>query len=173
MSERILIAQIGAAHGIKGEVRVKPFGDDPLALAEFGELQAADGRRFRILAIRPAKGDMLIARLEGVDDRSSAEALNGLQLYVNRASLPEPGDDEFYHADLIGCDVLDDGGTPLGTVVAVPNYGAGDLLEIRLSDHRTALVPFTRDFVPKVDVAARRVTIAPTEGLLPEDGAGT
>src|SRR5262245_24074210 len=126
---RVCIAQIGAAHGVRGEVRLKAFTQDPLSVAGFGPLEAEDGRRIEIETVRPAK-DMLVARLKGVTDRNAAEALTNLRLYVARERLPEVEDDEFYHADLIGLAATTSDGAPFGIVKAVHNFGAGDLLEI-------------------------------------------
>ena len=159
----IVVGRIGAAHGIKGEVRVKSFTAAPMDLAAYSPLEAADGRRFTVTAARPvgASPDMLVVRFQGVGDRSAAEALNGLDLSVPRDRLPEPEADEFYHADLIGLAAVTPGGAPLGTIVAVPNYGAGDLLEIAPPKGPTMLVPFTRAVVPEIDLTARRVVVAP------------
>src|SRR3954454_7448025 len=102
MTARVCIAQIGAAHGVRGEVRLKPFTQDPLGVTRYGALESEDGkRRFEIEAVRPAK-DMLVARLKGITDRDAAERLTNVRLYVARERLPKPADDEFYHADLIG-----------------------------------------------------------------------
>ena len=112
-------------------MRIKTFTGDPLALAGYGPLFARDGRVFEILAIRP-QGTVVVARLKGVDDRSAAEALNGTELFIERATLPEElEEEEFYHADLVGMDVLDERGERIGKVSAVQNFGAGDILEIR------------------------------------------
>ena len=162
-ARRVVVARIGAAHGIKGEVRVKSFTAEPLDLAAYSPLEAADGRRFTIRAARPAGAspDMLVVRFEGIADRNQAEALTGLDLTVPRERLPEPEADEFYHADLIGLDAVTPSGAALGTVVAVPNYGAGDLLEIAPTKGPTLLVPFTRAAVPEIDLSARRVVVDP------------
>lgn len=162
-ARRVVVGRIGAAHGIRGEVRVKSFTAVPLDLAAYGPLEAAGGRRFTIEAARPAGAspDMLVVRFAGIGDRNQAEALNGTDLTVPRERLPEPDDDEFYHADLIGLDAVTPAGVPLGTVVAVPNYGAGDLLEIAPPKGPTLLVPFTRAAVPEIDLAAGRVVVDP------------
>lgn len=167
--DAILMAQIGAPHGVRGEVRIKPFSENPLGLGDFGELSSADGRTFRILGLRPIKGAMLVARLDGVTSRDAAEALNGTRLYVPRSRLPEPDEDEFYHADLIGCSVVDGAGAVLGTVVAVPNYGAGDLLDIARTGQPSLLVPFNRETVPEIDLAARRVVVDLPEEVDPDE----
>ena len=162
MSARVLIAQIGAAHGVRGEVRLKAFTADPLSVARYGALESEDGRqRFEIEALRPAK-DVLVVRLKGVADRNAAEALKNLRLYVAREKLPDPGDDEFYVADLIGLAAERPDGASLGTVKAVHNFGAGDVLEIELSEGgATVMLPFTAATVPRIDVVARKIVIEP------------
>ncbi|MEO8667813.1 MAG: ribosome maturation factor RimM [Bauldia sp.] len=173
MKDRVVVAVIGAAHGIKGDVRVKPFTDDRLAIRRYGPLLAADGRRFDIEAVRPAAGsspDMLIVRFKGIASREAAEALTGTELSVPRTQLPEPDEDEFYHADLVGLDVVTADGARLGRVVAVQNFGAGELLEIAPPAGTSIFLPFTRAAVPTIDLAAGRVIIAPPAGLL-EGGA--
>ena len=158
---RVLIAQIGAAHGVRGEVRLKAFTQDPLNVARYGALQSEDGRSFEIEAVRPAK-DMLVARLKGVADRDAAEALKNVRLYVERAKLPQPADDEFYHADLVGLTVETPGGGAFGMVKAVHNFGAGDLLEIEpAGGGATLMLPFTEATVPMVDLAGRRIVVEP------------
>ncbi len=162
-ARRIVVGRIGAAHGIKGEVRVKSFTARPLDVASYSPVEAADGRRFTILSARPAGAspDMLVVRFQGIDERNQAEALNGIELTVPRERLPEPEADEFYHADLIGLAAVTPSGAPLGTVVAVPNYGAGDLLEIAPPKGPALLVPFTRAVVPEIDLSAGRVVVDP------------
>lgn len=149
--QKLLIGRIGAAHGIKGEVRIQSFTEEPMALAGYGPLATnRPGMTVTITAAR-ANGTVLVARLEGVGDRSAAERLNGVELYVDRALLPQPEEDEFYHADLIGLRAQLADGTTLGEVVALPNFGAGDLIEVR--DPRSGdsfLYPFTRRVVPEV-----------------------
>ena len=162
MSARVCIAQIGAAHGVRGEVRLKAFTEDPLSVARYGELESEDGkRRFEIEAVRAAK-DMLVARLRGVADRNAAEALTNLRLYVARAKLPKPAADEFYHSDLIGLAATRQNGEPFGIVKAVHNFGAGDLIEIEPADGGvTVMWPFNETTVPLVDVAAGKIVVEP------------
>ena len=158
---RVCIAQIGAAHGVRGEVRLKPFTEDPLAVAAYGPLQTEDGGRVEIEAVRPAK-DMLVARLKGVGDRNAAEALKNLRLYVARERLPALADDEFYIADLIGLAAETPGGDALGIVKAVHNFGAGDLIEIEPADgSATMMLPFTETTVPTIDIAGKRIVVEP------------
>jgi 16S rRNA processing protein RimM len=158
---RVCIAQIGAAHGVRGEVRLKPFTEDPLAVTRYGVLESEDGeRRFEIEAVRPAK-DMLVARLKGVTDRNAAEALKNIRLYVARAKLPKPNADEFYHADLVGLTAQKKNGETVGTVKAIHNFGAGDLLEIEAASGATIMLPFNETTVPVVDVAGGRIVVEP------------
>ncbi len=171
--EDVLIGRFGAAHGIKGEVRLKAFVAEPLGIAAYNPLLSADGRAFTIESVRPAAGkslDMLVVRVRSVRDRNAAEALNGTELFVPRERLPEPEDaDEFYHADLIGLAAETVAGEALGTVIGVENYGAGDLLEVAPRRGETLLVPFTRAVVPEVDFAGKRVIIDPPPGLIGDD----
>lgn len=171
-ADRIVVAQFGAAHGVRGELRLKSFTEDPLAVGRYGALVSEDGRSFVIASARPAAGttpDMLVVRVEGVTTRDQAAALNGLELSVPRAVLPTTEPDEFYHADLIGLDVAMKDGTSAGTVVAVRNFGAGDLIEVAPVRGPTFLVPFTRVAVPVVDIDGGRIVIDPPPGLLEED----
>jgi len=165
-TDPILVARIGAPHGVRGEVRLIAFGDDPGALPGYGPLVTRDGRSFRIAGLKTV-GGRLVARLKGVADRNTAETLTNLDLYVDRSRLPPPEDeDTFYHADLIGLSAETLAGETLGTIVAVPNYGAGDLLEIAPHRGATLLVPFTKAIVPTIDLAGRRVLVDPPAGLL-------
>jgi 16S rRNA processing protein RimM len=164
--KRICVARIGAAHGTIGEVRLWPFTADPQAVARYGALTTADGRPVEIASLRSGKG-FFIARIAGVNDRNGAERLRNLDLFIPRDRLPPPAADEYYHADLIGLAAQDRDGNPLGTLIAVHNFGAGDLLEIAPARGETLLLPFTTAVAPEVDVAAGRIIIDPpteTEG---------
>ena len=163
--QRVCVGAIAGAFGVRGEVRLKSFCAEPAAIAEYGPLWSEDGaRRFELSLGRPVTSGFA-ARLSGVSTREAADALRGTRLFADRDRLPPPGDDEFYHADLIGLAVCDTGGQPLGRVHAVLNHGAGDLLEIALPAGRgTALLPFTRAVVPTVDLAAARIVADPPEG---------
>lgn len=163
------MARIGAAHGTRGEVRLWSFTADPLAIGGYGALETADGmRQLEIEALRPAKA-FLVARFKGITDRNSAEGLCNVELYVPRVRLPATEPDEFYYADLVGLDVLDVAGKLVGTVVAVQNFGAGDLIEIAPgAGGETVLIPFTAATVPSVEIAAGRLVVDPPPGLLDE-----
>jgi 16S rRNA processing protein RimM len=156
----VCLGQIGAAHGVRGEVRLRSFTADPEAIVSYGPLQTEDGRIFKIESLRPAK-DHFVATLSGIADRNTAERLANTKLYVARDRLPEPDQpDEYYHADLIGLSVVDRAGSPLGTVVAVHNFGAGDLIEVRRTDGEpTQLLPFDALTVPDVDLTAGRLVV--------------
>jgi 16S rRNA processing protein RimM len=172
-SDRILVGVIGAPHGVRGALRVKPYTADPQALASYGPLASEDG--VLTLAVESARlqGDMLVVQFAGVTDRDAAASLTGTRLYVPRARLPEPEPDEFYHADLIGLRLEDRAGTGLGTIAAVMNFGAGDLLEVKpAGGGATVYLPFTRAFVPDIDLAGGRVIAEPPEGLFEPDGPG-
>ena len=158
---------VGAPHGVRGSVRVKSFTDAPEAIANYGALEdESGGRRFTLRVVGAAKGDgMVIAELSGVADRDQAEALRGLRLYAPRAVLPATAEDEFYHADLVGLAAVLDDGARLGTVIAVHDFGAGDVIEIARAAGQPVLVPFTKAAVPVVDIAGGRIVIDPPEGL--------
>jgi 16S rRNA processing protein RimM len=160
--ERICLGQIGAAHGVRGEVRLRSFTAEPEAITRYGPLETDEGRVIEIEALRPAK-DCFVARLAGVHDRGAAERLCNIKLYVPRERLPAPeAADEFYHADLIGLRVVDRGGKQVGTVVAIHNFGAGDLIEMRPTDSdKTELLPFDATTVPEVDVASGKIVVEP------------
>lgn len=157
------MGRIGAAHGIKGEVRIQSFTEDPLAIAGYGPL--ATNRPGLTVSIASARGttNMLVARLEGVNDRNAAEGLNGVELYVDREILPEPEDeDDFYHADLVGLRAQLADGTVMGEVTGIANYGAGDILEVRaLKGSDSYLFPFTRQVVPDIRIRDGYLVIDP------------
>jgi 16S rRNA processing protein RimM len=158
---------VGAPHGVRGAVRIKSFTDVPEAIANYGALEDERGeRKFTLRVTGSAKGDsMVIAQLSGVADRDQAEAVKGVRLYAPRAVLPATEEDEFYHADLVGLAAMLDDGTTLGAVIAVHDFGAGDMIEIAPAAGQPVLVPFTCAAVPIVDIAGGRVIIDPPEGL--------
>src|SRR6185437_221619 len=165
---RICLGQIGAAHGVRGEVRLRSFTSDPHAIAAYGPLQTDDGRVFAIETLKAA-GDHFVARLTGVEDRDASRALANAKLYVPRERLPPPeAPDEFYHADLIGLAVFDPAGKQIGTIVGIHNFGAGDLIEIhRTEGGSTEMLPFNEMTVPVVDLAGGRVVVAVSEASPP------
>ena len=166
---RICVAQIGAAHGVRGEVRLKAFTAEPDAVQRYGPLESEDGaRRFEIVSMRSGGGH-LVARFKSISDRNAAEALRNQRLYVAREKLAPPEEDEFYYADLIGLSAARVDGRPLGSIAAVQNFGAGDLLEIApAGGGATVFLPFTKAAVPQVDIAGGRVLVVPPEGVFPD-----
>jgi len=159
MPAQVCVARIGAAHGVRGAVKLWTFTEDPLAVKRYGPLLTKDGaRQFEVTHAREAKGH-LVATLKGIATREEAERLNGVELYIARERLPATDDDEYYHADLIGLAAISTAGEPLGRVVAIHNFGAGDIIEIAPPHGPTLLLPFTNAVVPSVDLAGGRVVI--------------
>jgi 16S rRNA processing protein RimM len=173
------MAVIGAPHGVQGEVRVKTFTGDPEAIGDYGPLYGLDGRVFEIAKARPAKGGVVV-RFAGIADRDSAAALTGTPLFIDRSALPDDLDEEeFYHADLIGLEVRDSAAAALGRIVAVHDFGGGDVLELELKDGRAVMIPFTRAAVPNVDIRAGFARIDPAaagleggDGRRPQEDSG-
>jgi 16S rRNA processing protein RimM len=159
----VAVGIFGAPHGVRGEVRVKSYTDDPTSLGAYGELtDAAGARRFKISTLRSLKDDMVVVRLDGVADRDAAAALTGTELFARRENMPPPDEDEFYHADLVGLRAETAAGEEIGRVVALSNYGAGDILEVApKGGGETLLFPFTKAVAPEIDVAGGRIVIAP------------
>lgn len=157
---RVLLGEIVGVHGIKGDVLIRAYTAAPDAIASYGPLEDETGRRSLELRHLRTTSKGVVAHVAGCDDRTTAETLKGTKLFVDRARLPEPAAEEYYHADLVGLAAVSPAGEPIGTVVTVVNYGASDLLEIRMPGHKaTELVPFTSAFVPAVDLAAGRVVV--------------
>lgn len=167
----ILIGIIGAAQGIRGEVRVKPFTEDPMAIAEYGALYSEDGRRFEILDHRFAK-TVVVVRFRGINDRNAAEALKGLNLFIDRSSLDDEDleEGEYFHADLEGLEAWDAEGRFWGEVSGVLDFGGGDLLELREDGRKPVVIPFTLAAVPHVDLEAGRILVDPLAAGLIETG---
>ena len=167
MSALVCVARIGAAHGVRGAVKLWTFTEDPFAVKRYGPLLSKDGKRqFEVATAREAR-DHLVATFKGVTTRDEAERLNGIELYVVRAKLPATDEDEYYHTDLIGLAAVTTDGAALGRVLAIHNFGAGDIIEIAPPKGTSLLLPFSNAVVPEVDIAGGRVVIA-----LPEEIAG-
>jgi 16S rRNA processing protein RimM len=165
-ARRLCVGIITGAQGVRGAVRIKSFTAVPEDVAAYGPVADEAGQReFALRPVGRAKG-VVIATIAGVADRDAAERLKGVRLYVARDKLPAPGEEEYYHADLIGLAAVLRDGTPLGRVRAVHEYGAGDSLEVASESGVTVMVPFTRAAVPEVDLAAGRLVIEPLDGLL-------
>jgi 16S rRNA processing protein RimM len=167
MAGQICVARIGAAHGVRGAVKLWTFTEDPFAVKAYGPLPTKDGARsFEVVTAREAKGHLVVT-LKGVATREDAERLNGIELYIAREKLPATDEDEYYHADLIGLAAVNAASEPLGRVIAIHNFGAGDIIEIAPPYGATMLLPFTNAVVPTVDIANGRVVIE-----LPNEIAG-
>lgn len=169
---RLMLGRIATAHGIRGDVVIDSFAADPADIAAYGPLRSKDDtKEFRLKVVRVTpKG--VIAHVAGVDDRNGAEALRGTELYVSRDKLPPAEEGEFYYADLIGLKALNEAGETVGAVVSVQNFGAGDLIELRLDgQQQTEFIPFTDAFVPVVDVPAGHVVVV-MPASSPDDDEG-
>jgi 16S rRNA processing protein RimM len=171
MPSQICVARIGAAHGVRGDVKLWTFTEDPLAVKHYGPLSTKDGtRQFEVTHAREAK-DHLVATLKGIADRDAAERLNGIELYISREKLPAISEDEYYHADLIGLAAVTAANAPLGQVIAIHNFGAGDIIEIAPPHGASMLLPFTNAVVPTVDLSGGRVVIELPEEIDGDDPA--
>lgn len=173
----VCVGAFAGAHGVRGMVKLRSFTEDPEAIAAYGPLFDEGGARRFEVTLAGRSGGLLLARMSGVEDRNAAEALKGLRLYVPREALPPPEGDEFYVVDLIGLAVEGKDGKVFGKVLAVHDFGAGELLEIGTGDGRSEMIPFTAEAVPEVDQAGGRIVIDPPAGLFEaaerakEDGA--
>lgn len=161
MDKDVLVGIFGAPHGVRGEIRLKSYTQEPMAVAGFGPLHDASGRAYDLIAARPLKDDLLVVRVKGVADRDAAQKLTHAKLFVAREKLPPTEEDEFYCRDLIGLRAETRDGRLLGTIIAVPNYGAGDILEVASPQGQTLLFPFTRAVVPHVDLAGGKAIVEP------------
>ena len=158
----VLMGVFGAPHGVKGEIRVKSFTGDPMAIGAYGALtDASGGRVFAFERLRRLKGNMLAARVKDIAAPEAAAALAGVEIFARRSQLPPPGEGDFYHADLVGLEAVTLAGESLGRVASLLNYGAGDILEIAKADGETLLLPFTRAVAPKIDFEGGRIIIEP------------
>jgi 16S rRNA processing protein RimM len=166
MAEKVCIGAVAGAHGVRGDLRVRAFTARPEDVGAYGAVETEDGRSLSLRVLRSLKDGVVLARIAGVTDRDQAEALRSRRLYVPRAALPAPEEDEFYHADLIGLAVQRGDGVALGTVAAVHDFGAGDILDIVPAEGgESVLLPFTRETVPVVDLPGGRLIADPPSGL--------
>jgi 16S rRNA processing protein RimM len=172
MMDDILLGVVIGAQGLSGEVRVKTFTEIPERLAAYGPLRTPEGRVLEIATARIIKADVIAVRFKGVDNRSAAEALSRTKLVISRGSLPATDQDEFYHADLIGLRAQDNEGRVLGEIRAIHNFGAGDVIEIKRDDKSTLLMPFTKEFVPQIDLANGYVMVSEPVDMDAEEKRG-
>ncbi len=164
--ERICLGVIGAPHGVRGLVKVKSFTEVPQDLVAYGPLADKTGKRPFALTLKGEVKGLLLVQIAGVDDRDQAQALRGTELYVARAALPAPADEDYYHADLVGLAVEDRSGKGLGRVTAVEDHGGGAYLEVTGSDGDALFLPFTRAAVPEIDLAGGRIVADPPAEIL-------
>jgi 16S rRNA processing protein RimM len=170
---KVCVGVITGARGLKGELKVKSFTAEAKDVAAYGPVSDETGGRQFKLSVRGMAKDQVVVSISGITDRNGAEALKGLQLFVPRDALPAAGDEEYYHADLIGMTARDADGESVGTVRGVFDFGAGDMLEIDRERGDTVFVPFTREAVPEVDLAGRTLIVSAPDGLMePADEAG-
>lgn len=172
LSKPVLMGVIGAPHGVKGQVRVKSYTGDPLALGDYGPLSDKDGRIYEVVDIRPAK-TVVVVTFKGIRGREVAEKLNGTELFVDRSRLPDDAleDDEFFIDDLIGLSVVDADGAPAGQVMAVHNFGADDMIEVKpAGGGRSELYPFTREVVPQIDFEVGHLVLIPPSEIIVREG---
>lgn len=168
----ICVGAVMGAFGVRGEVRLKSFCADPAAIENYSPLVAESGESFEVKLVRSVKGGFG-AHLSGIQHKEAADALRGTKLFARREDLPSLPDDEYYHSDLIGLEVLDTGGVRLGKVTSVQDFGAGDILEIAGKGLKEpALIPFTLVNVPTVDLAAGKIIVDPSEGMFPDPKDG-
>ena len=167
---RICVGVIVGAHGVRGLVRVKSFTEDPADFASYGSLSDSDGKRSFALDVTGSAKGVLLARIDGIGDRDAAEALKGTELHVDRGTLPQTEADEFYHTDLIGLPAVLTDGTAYGTVRALHEFGAGDMIEFILDGGGVSVLPFTRSVVPEIDLDGGRITVVPPTETQAEDG---
>ncbi|TCT43116.1 ribosome maturation factor RimM [Martelella mediterranea] len=172
LNDPVLMATIGAAQGLRGDVRVRCFTANPLSVGDYGNLHAEDGTTFEILEVRPGKNNMIVIRFRGVNDRNAAEALRGLNLYIERENLPdeELDDEEYFYADLEGLEVFDQDGKSYGSVSAIFDFGAGDLLELKGPGRRPVLIPFNENAILEVDFSERHILVDPIAAGLIDEG---
>jgi 16S rRNA processing protein RimM len=165
-NDKVCLGVIAGAHGVRGEVRIESFTADPAAIAAYGPLSDEGGERRLAIELVGASRGQLIARVAGIADRGAAAALKGLRLYVERARLPAPGADEYYHGDLLGLAVEGRDGGPFGVVKGLHEFGAGSVIEIERPSGAPIMLPFTRAAVPVIDLAAGRLVVDPPPGLV-------
>ena len=161
----VLVGVVAGARGLRGEVRIRSLTGDPADIAAYGPLSDETGGAPLSVRVTGRSRDQVVVRVDGVEDRTAAEALKGRRLFVPRTAFPDAGEEEYYHVDLIGLRAERGSGESLGTVRAVHDFGAGDVLEIAANGGKALMVPFTRAAVPAIDTAAGRLIVEPPPEL--------
>ena len=169
LTDYLAVGAIAGPHGVRGQFKVKLFAESPAALEKYGALQIDDGRALKLTVKSLNNKGLVIVSAVGVTSREAAESLRGFLLSTPRASLPSTAEDEFYHADLLGASVFHENGTSLGVAVALHNFGAGEIIEVKPSSGDTVMLPFARRSVVSIDIPNRRVVLAPPAGFLNDE----
>ena len=164
----ILLGVVGGAHGIKGEVRIKSFTEDPTDIKAYGPLFDAKGNKYTIRTARIQK-NVVVVTINEISDRNGAELLNGTELFVDRSALPEDDEDEFYQSDIVGMAVESVDGAAIGTVIAFHDFGAGEVIEIKPERGPSVMIPFSEAAVPDIDVERRVMIVEPLAAGLVSD----
>ena len=167
--DRLAVGAIAGPHGVRGQFKVKLFAETSAALEQYGDLQIDDGRTLKLSVKSVNSKGLVIVSAVGVTSRKAAEALRGMLLSTSRACLPDLADDELYHADLLGSAVFHEDGTNLGEVVALYNFGAGEIIEVKPASGTSVMLPFAGESLVSVDIPNRRVVLAPPAGFLDDE----
>ena len=168
-TDHLAVGAIAGPHGVCGQFKVKLFAKSPTALEQYGALQIDGGRVLKLTVKSVNSKGLVIVSADSVTSRAAAESLRGMMLSASRASLPDPAEDELYHADLLGASVFNEGGTSLGVVVGLYNFGAGEIIEVQPPSGTSVMLPFAGSSVVSVDIQNRRVVLAPPAGFLDDD----
>ena len=168
-TDHLAVGAVAGPHGVRGQFKVKLFAESSAALEQYGDLKIDDGRMLKLSVNSINSNGLVIVSAVGVTTREAAEALRGMLLSTTRASLPDPADDELYHADLLGVAVFHEDGKNLGEVVALYNFGAGEIIEVKPASGTSVMLPFTGESVVSIDIPNRRVVLAPPIGFLDDD----
>ena len=168
-TDHLVVGAIAGPHGVRGQFKVKLFAETSAALEQYGDLKIDDGRMLKLSVNSINSNGLVIVSAVGVTSREGAEALRGMLLSTSRASLPDPADDELYHADLLGVAVFHKDGTNLGEVVALYNFGAGEIIEVKPASGTSVMLPFNSESVVSIDIPNRRIVLAPPVGFLDDD----
>ena len=172
-TDQLAVGAIAGPHGVHGQFKIKLFAETPAALEQYGALQIDDGRELTLTIKSVNSKGLVIVSAVGVNSRQAAEALRGMLLSISRASLPDVAEDELYHVDLLGASVFHEDGARLGVVVALHNFGAGEIVEVKPLSGASIMLPFSGSSVVSVDIPNRRVVLAPPAGFLDDDTEDT
>lgn len=161
-SHLICLGVIIAAHGVRGQVKLRSFTTHPEDIGDYGDLCDTQGKTYRLTVIT-SNNDTVIASIEGIADRDTAEKLRNIELFVERSKLPAPPENEYYYNDLIGLKVISGNGTAYGQVTGVHNFGAGDIVDIKLVSGKEECMPFNKATFPVIDIKNKTLVISPPD----------